>query len=129
MEEIPAVFIWIAGILLQTVIITAGCVWWFSRTLRSVEVDAASNVAELEAEMLRKVDEAKRQSGEAVAALREHVHSVEKFVRDNFVRRDSFMQMNVDMKEAIGVMTRVLEQRLTRIEASIDRNQSGSEKD
>lgn len=59
--------------------------------------------------------------GETIGALREKITIVELYVRDNYVRRDSFDQSIDALRDHIGTIASRLETQMARLELKLDK--------
>lgn len=133
MSEVPpAVWLWFGGLLVQSCAFAAIGTWWVSRLIAAIREEIASErkevdsaIADVENEMRDRIAAAIRMAGESVAALREHVHSIEKFMRDTYVRRDSFYTTTNEVKASLKEFGDRLENRLSRMETKVDKLQAG----
>lgn len=129
MSQVPVdVWLWFGGLLVQSCAFAAVGTWWVSRVISAIREEIASERKEIdvaigtvENEMRDRVSTAERRAGEAVAALREHVHSIEKFMRDTYVRRDSFYTTTDDVKKQIREFVEQLDRRFNRLEQKVDK--------
>lgn len=63
---------------------------------------------------------AARHFGEAVQALRQKINGVELYIRDEYVRRDSFYSVKEDLQGAIEKLGDDIGDRLDKLEKKID---------
>lgn len=109
--------------------IASGCVtvigsaYWFGRNnvtkddLMKATADTANEIHDLR----DSVNSHERNVGETVHGIREKIKEVELYVRDTYVRRDSWHQAMNQLQESIGKSDAAAEQRMLRIEEKIDR--------
>ena len=74
----------------------------------------------LEREIREDMDTNRHQNGETIAAIRSKVNEVELFVRDNFVRKDTFNVVMLRLESDVKGIGDRIETRLLRMEAKID---------
>lgn len=85
-----------------------------TRSLSNMEMGLRKAINDSRDEIEEKQQVMAREFGETVKALKEHVHHIETWARDEFVRKGSFEQ-------ALGRMERTLESRFADIVKSVDR--------
>lgn len=100
----------VAGFFLQFFVILGTVVW----KLAQVRTDLLAAIDMSGKEIDERIDAQSRQFGETVAALRQKITDVELYVRDNFVRRDSFYTN-------IQELAKRIETRIDRLETKIDK--------
>jgi hypothetical protein len=66
------------------------------------------------------IESLRRTMGEVGASLRQKIHEVEVWNRDNFARRDSVGAMRIEISEQFKTLTDQIDKRLDRIETKID---------
>jgi hypothetical protein len=121
--EAITVLVGVGGLLLQTIALIAAGIWRLSRTEAAIRQEIASH----RIENADRVDTAVRQIGETFTAFRTKITEVELYLRDNYVRRDSFQSV---VGQVMGDMKTIgdrIEARLLRMEGKIDRNSNSSD--
>lgn len=109
MWEHAGIIIAVCGLLLNLVVTVIGGVRAFSKLELSLseKIDASGR------EIDERIDQQSRQFGETVSALRQKITDVELYVRDNYVRRESFYKVVDDL----GVR---IEKRIDKLERKLD---------
>jgi methyl-accepting chemotaxis protein len=116
MWEHAGAIVAILAFLLQLILIAIGG----TRALAKME---AAILAQLNAHQKDTDDEfgkVRNEFGETGKALREKINQVELFLRDNYVRRDSFYKVNDDTQASIKTLGDDLKSWLERLETKID---------
>lgn len=88
--------------------------WQMSRVEKSVRDDLQHEIARLEKEARERGDTYRSEFGETCAAIRQKIHDVEVFARDNFVSKDSF-------ESVVGRIERSFEKMTERLEGKIEK--------
>jgi len=120
--------------------ITSGCVtvigsaYWFGRNnVTKADLDKATEATATEIHGLKAEIEAQgREVGETITALRTHVNGIDRdttakitqvelYVRDTFVRRDSWHTAMGQMQERWALGEKAAEERAVRLEAKVDK--------
>jgi hypothetical protein len=79
-----------------------------------------AKVAAIEKQAVVDLDVARREIGEAVAAIRTKVHEIETWARDEFVRKNSFEIVIGRMEKSIETLGDKIDKRLERLTEKID---------
>ncbi len=100
-----------------------GATFWFGRnTVTKDDLIAATATTTTEIHDLRnEIDSHGREVGETTAAIRQKITEVELYVRDTYVRRDSWHQAMVQIQERWSAGERIAEERAQRLETKVDR--------
>ena len=96
--------------------------WNLSNKIADMEARLRNDIIEAKTELETRQDTSTRENGEGLAAIRQKVHEVEMWIRDTFVRRDSFLQVIAEVKTGFNDLGTRLEKRLDRMEEKIDGN-------
>ena len=72
-------------------------------------------------EMVTRADTIRREFGETVSAMQSKISEFEKWTRDTFVRRDSFLTVTDEVKAALSERSVSVDSRFDRIENKIDK--------
>ena len=94
--------------------------WNLSNKIADMEGRLRRDLNELKTELETRQDATARNNGEGLSALRQKMHEVEIWVRDTFVRRDSFLAVISEVKTGLNDLGTRLEKRLERMETKID---------
>ena len=106
----------IGSLCLNVGIAVVGATWGISKIK-----DAVRDAIEKHREKYdNDLDHLGRSFGEGLAAIRQKVHDLETWIRDEFVRKASFDNSATRMERAISDQFDKLEKRLDRMEAKID---------
>jgi hypothetical protein len=88
-------------------------------------------VAKLREEIHEKQDRSENSVGDALRAMREHTHSIEKaalefraVAAETYMRRDSYYKASEDLKRDVNSGFEKIEQRLQRMENKFDRKEA-----
>lgn len=111
-----SVWLPLAGFVLQLAVIIIGGVWKLSK----LESALISKIEETRREIDDRLDVQIREFGETASALRQKIHEVEIWVRDNFIRRDGFFKVRDEETDAIKEVRDELKDDLRRLEQKID---------
>ncbi len=103
----------VAGFLLQFFIILGTGIWKLSQ----VRSDLLAAIDASGREIDERIDAQARQFGETALALRQKITDVELYVRDNYVRRESFYSN-------IQELAKRIETRIDRLETKIEKGAS-----
>lgn len=116
------------------IVTVIGSVFWFGRnTVTKDDLAVATSTTTREIQNLKiEIDSHGREIGETITSLRTHVDivdrthakkitEVELYMRDNFVRRDSWHKAMDQMQAQWAVGEKAAEERALRIEAKVDR--------
>lgn len=106
----------LASLALNVAIAIVGATWGIARIKDAVRdaIDAHKEKYDQE------LDSLGRSFGETAAALRQKVHEVETWARDEFVRKGSFEGAVNRLERTVGDQFTKLEARLERMESKID---------
>ena len=88
--------------------------WQASRVEKSMREDFHREIGRLENDARSRGDTYRNEFGETCAAIRQKLHDVEVFTRDNFVSKDSF-------EAVVGRFERTLEKMTERLETKFDK--------
>lgn len=88
--------------------------------LRDMEAGLREAIAKSRDEIEERQDRMMREFGETAQAIRQKVHQVETWARDEFVRREDFDKVSGDLASALDRLGDKIEARLVRMEAKID---------
>lgn len=94
--------------------------WNLSSRLAAMETKLTREIKSSKDEVERRQDSQTRDFGETIAALKQHIVQIELYVRDTYVRRDSFLDVNRQTQETIRGAVEDLKSRLDRMEKKID---------
>lgn len=72
-------------------------------------------------EMSTRADSIRREFGETIQAMQSKIFEFEKWTRDTFVRRDSFLKVTEDVKAALAERSVSVDSRFDRIEDKLDK--------
>lgn len=111
-----------------------GKAYWFGRNAVTVpDLDKATEATKAEIQGLRsEIDSHSREVGETITALRTHVSTIDRdttkkitevelYVRDTYVRRDSWHTAMNQMQERWSAGETAAEERSRRLEAKVDK--------
>ncbi|MGJ5036611.1 hypothetical protein ACQR13_21095 [Bradyrhizobium sp. HKCCYLRH3059] len=112
----------------------AGVVWRLTRVETNIRKSIADEtraledkiaaltgrLAAVEKQNLVDLDVARREIGEAVAAVRTKVHEIETWARDEFVRKNSFELVIARMEKSLETLGDKIDKRLERLTEKID---------
>ena len=87
--------------------------WQASRVEKAMREDFHREIGRLEHDARSRGDTYRNEFGETCAAIRQKLHDVEVFTRDNFVSKDSF-------ESAVGRLERSFDRVTERLEAKLD---------
>ena len=71
------------------------------KNISQEQITLESAISELKKEMGLQFDQVERELGETIAAMREKVTQVELYMRDNFVRKETFSQVLSEIRGSI----------------------------
>lgn len=103
-------------IVVNILVLSIGGTWKISELKASLVKEIHSSKQEIEAAHDKYVHDV----GETFAAFRQKISDVEMYIRDNYVRRDSFVEVNRQTQDTIRGAVEDLKQRLERMENKID---------
>lgn len=105
------------GLVINVITLAIAGIWGLSRAEKRIieKLDAYRDVLDGDIQALR------REIGETVAAIRQKITDVELFVRDTFVRRESFFQVIKGVEAQVASMVTELKVQLQRLEDKLDR--------
>jgi len=107
--------------ILNTLVLAVGGVWKLTRVENAIKDDIANHQKYTDGEFAK----VRREVGETVAAIRQKVHDVELWSRDNFILREAFHETVQQLTVAIKAMDEKIESRLIRMETKIERASEG----
>jgi hypothetical protein len=110
------IVIGIATVVVNILVLSVGGTWKISE-LKASLVKAISDSKDL---VEQKQDKHEQYIGETISAIREKIREVELYVRDTYMRRDSFYELNKANAEALTSLGSEIKARLERMEAKID---------
>lgn len=105
-----------AALIITLVGMTAGGIWKLSRVEAALRKDINDAKQEVEARQ----DVKSRETGETIAAIRQHVTNFQLEVADKYVRRDGFYKVRDELAADINRLGDKLEARLARMEEKLD---------
>lgn len=114
-EHLPTI-ISIAGFVLTAVTTLVAMTW----RLSAVVIELKDAIAASRAEVEERQEIIVRQFGETAQAIRQKIHEVEIWARDEFVRREGFYKVRDDLVGDLKNMGDKIEARLERMETKID---------
>lgn len=91
------------------------------RAIHAAKLDSAKEFSELRTEISLMLDSRSREFGEVGIALRNKIQEVELYIRDNYVRRDSFNEVTARIAADLAADVARVETHLTRLEGKIDK--------
>lgn len=94
--------------------------WNLSGRLAAMETKLTKEIKASKEEVERRQDDQTRDVGETIAAMRQHMVQIELYIRDHYVRRDSFIEVNRQTQDAIKGAVEDLKGRLDRMEKKLD---------
>lgn len=83
------------------------------------EVDRKISAARKECDTT--AESARREIGETMRAMQSKIHEFEKWARDNFIRRDSFILVTRELKDGMQAQASTSDRRLNAIDSKLDR--------
>jgi len=118
----PWVIALISAIASGSITVIGAAIWFGRNTVTKDDLIRATATTTNEIHVLRnEIDSHGRQVGETIASIREKIKEVELYVRDTFVRRDSYHQSMNQLQESIGTADQTDQQWKLRIEEKLDR--------
>lgn len=118
----PWVIALLSAIASGTVTVVGAAIWFGRNTVTKEDLVHATATTTTEIhELTTKIDAHGREVGETVSAIRQKITEVELYVRDTFVRRDSWHQAMNQMQERWAAGDKAGEERSLRLEAKVDR--------
>lgn len=105
------------GFLINIVVLAGGGVWKLSR----VEASIRESMSDHREDMDKELGTVRREFGEVATALRQKIHEVETWSRDEFVRKKSFDVVIDGLRGDLKSIGDKIEARLLRMEGKIDR--------
>lgn len=109
-------YIAICSLLLNLGVAVVGATWGIAKIKDTVRDAMDDHRKEFDGQL----DTLGRSFGETVLALRQKIHEIETWARDEFVRKGSFEQAVNRMEHTVGDQFSKLEKRLERMELKID---------
>lgn len=107
-----AIFSAVANLLMLAI----GGTWKLSRVETSIKDEIHNQRSELDND----IEDVRRYAGEAVAALRQKVTEVEFYVRDNYVKKESFNEATARLATELRSFGDKLEERLNHFGTKLD---------
>lgn len=95
--------------------------WKLSTKISEMETGLRTAISDAKTEIEERQDAQRRETGEALAAMRAKINEVELEGAKNYIRRESFYQFKNELATQINNQGDKLEARLTRMEAKIDK--------
>lgn len=95
------------------------------KNISQKQVALDESLAELNRKMDDQIERIERDLGETVGAMREKVVQVELFMRDNFVRKDTFGPVLSELKMSLQSVGASIENRILRLEGRLDTQMKG----
>lgn len=96
-----------------------------------MERETAAEITKLRAEIHEKQDRSENNVGDALRAMREHVHTIEKatlefraLAAETYMRRDSYYKASDELKREVHDGLDKIEKRLERMEDKFDRKEA-----
>ncbi len=90
------------------------------RVLEQRQTILDENVKALDQKIDAEIDANRREHGEVIRAIRQKLNEVELFVRDTFVRKETFAPVMLRIENDVKSVGDRIETRLLRMEAKID---------
>jgi hypothetical protein len=106
----------LASLALNLGIALVGATWGIAKIKEAVRSEIATHKEKIDNDL----DQMGRSFGETAQAIRQKVHDIETWARDEFVRKGSFEGAVNRMEVTVGSQFAKLEARLERMEAKID---------
>jgi len=123
---LAALFVAVASLLMNAGMHVFGGGRGLSDRFAAVERDLKTEIAKLRAEISEKQDRSENNVGDALRAMREHTHSIEKaalefraVAAETYMRRDSYHKASDELKREVGAGLDKIEKRLERMEIKI----------
>lgn len=98
--------------------------WGLSSKLSAMELKLSRAIAEVKEDIDSRSNQATHNTGETIAALRQKIHDVELYASNNFMRRESFYEVNRENTQNLKSAFDKIDARLERMEAKIDSQHS-----
>lgn len=123
-SDVPiSLWLWIAGVFLQTIIFTAAGTWWVGKEIRGERKEVDHSIALLENDTRRQIDNAENASRQAqdsfsrvyvkdVTDLRAQFYELGLHVRDVYTPTKSFERVTDEIKALLRDGLKRLEDRL-----------------
>lgn len=120
------------GLLLNVVVAIRSAQWGLPDRLAKMEgrimaaVEGHKTAVDHELDKVRdqmtaRADTIRREFGETIAAMQSKIFEFEKWTRDTFVRRDSFLTVTDEIKTALTDRSTSVDKRFDRLEDKIDK--------
>lgn len=130
--SVGALLIAACGLGLNIILAVRSGQWGLSDRLSSMEGKIMAAVKEhrdavdmavdkSRAELTEQTDKIKREFGETIKAMQSQISDFEKWTRDTFVRRDSFLKVTDEVKAALANRDDSTDKRFDRLEDKIDK--------
>jgi len=107
------------SLLLNVIVAAVGLTWGIAKIRETVRDEIEEHKVIVEG----KIESLRSNTGEMGAALRSKITEVELFMRDTFVRRDSFNTFASAIADNIKIQFDKVDRRLERMESKLDRYQ------
>lgn len=110
-----------SGFLVNGILLIVAVTWQLSKSESRVWNEIAITNAKLERYADSAAEHVRREIGETIQAMQTKIHEFEKWSRDSFVRRDSFVLVTKDIREGMQAQSASADSRLKDIDAKLDR--------
>lgn len=112
----------VSAIASGSVTVVGAAIWFGRNTVTKDDLIAATATTTNEIHDLRsEIDTHGRNVGETISSIRQKITEVELYVRDTFVRRDSWHQSMNQLQERWGAGEQMAAERSARLEQKVDR--------
>lgn len=88
--------------------------------IRAIRSEMANRAEAFSLERVRELDSVRKETGDMGGALRTKIHDVELFVRDEFIRKETFNMVIDRLTDRIGAVDANQNERSSRIESKVD---------
>lgn len=105
-----------AGLVLNLIVLAVGG----TRAIGRLETSLRESIEKSRKEIDERLDSQSREFGETVQAMRQKIHEVEIWSRDNFMRRDGFYKVKDELTVQINGVRDELRKDLRRMEEKLD---------
>jgi len=105
------------ALILQTGVLIGAGIWQLGRMEIAIREEIATHKLENE----EKINLAIRNVGETYSAVREKIREVELYMRDNYMRRDSFQMVVNDITQTQRQLTESINTQFRRLENKIEK--------
>jgi len=113
----------VCSLVLNVIIALVGFTWGLSKIASTIEEKILMFKEKIDLE----IDAGRREVGEVVTAIRTKIHDVELYMRDNYVRRDTFTKLFESMQKDMQNLGERIFVRLERMERKIDLKKNDGE--